>query len=238
MKKNKFLLISLLFIYLPIFSEEIQFQAESMSGNAKNKNSVTILEGNAKVITETMEISADKIELSGKDFRIIKAYGNIIGSNKESKLDFSAGFMNYDRETKIAILENNVSLTDYENDIKAKAQIIEYDQEKEIAIMQINVSIVQKDNTCTAAYTIYKKSEKTLNMSGNPQIKQGRDTFNAQTISLNLDTQEIVLSGRVKGSVSSESTNSSNEKSNNVETQNIKKKVQANETDEMINEKE
>ena len=38
-------------------------------------------------------------------------------------------------------------------------------------------------------------------MSGNARITQGEDTFRAQQITLNLDTQEISLDGRVKGSV-------------------------------------
>ena len=35
----------------------------------------------------------------------------------------------------------------------------------------------------------------------NARITQGEDTFRAQQIALNLDTQEITLDGRVKGSV-------------------------------------
>ena len=38
-------------------------------------------------------------------------------------------------------------------------------------------------------------------MNGNPKIIRGKDTFRAQEISLNLDTQEITLDGRVRGTV-------------------------------------
>lgn len=40
-----------------------------------------------------------------------------------------------------------------------------------------------------------------LELSGNAQIKQGSDTFRAQEITLNMDSQEITLDGRVKGSI-------------------------------------
>ena len=63
-------------------AEKITFTANKMSGVAGNKNSVTVLKGNAKVNTKTMIINADYIELSGKDFRMIKAEGNISGKNK------------------------------------------------------------------------------------------------------------------------------------------------------------
>lgn len=149
-----------------------------------------------------MEIKADSITLSGENFRYITASGTVDGKNTESGLDFTCGNMKYDRTTKIARLEDAVSMTDTANDVKADAQIIEYDQNTEIATMQINVSIKQKDNTCTAAFAIYRKGRQMLEMTGNPKIVQGEDSFRAQEISLNLETQEIRLDGRVSGKVS------------------------------------
>ncbi len=195
------------FMHIALFSEQITFQADSMSGSTNDKSSKTVLEGDAKVTTETMEISADSIELSGKEFRYIKASGNIAGKNIKTKMEFKCETMTYDRTTKIANLENNVSLDDKENDVKIESQIIQYDQEAEIAIMQIGVTIRQKNNVCTSVYAVYNKNEQTLNMNGNAQIVQGKDTFRAQNITLNLDTQEIILEGKVKGSVSSDNKN-------------------------------
>ena len=83
----------------------------------------------------------------------------------------------------------------------ADAQIIEYNQDTEVSLLQIGVKIVQKDNVCTSAHAIYRKKEQTLDMSGNPKIQQGEDTFRAQEISLNLETDEITLDGRVSGTV-------------------------------------
>lgn len=145
-KSKKFILF---YIILLIFSitantEQITFSADSMTGKAGSKNSTTILKGNAKVKTESMEISAETIELSGKNFRRITASGNVIGKNTESKMDFTCERMKYDRQTKIAVLEQNVELSDIENGVNAKAELIEYDQKKETAIMQIQVNLTQK----------------------------------------------------------------------------------------------
>lgn len=184
-------------------AETIKFSADSMSGTAGSKSSVTILKGNAKVTTQNMQIFADSIEISGDNFRLIKAEGSVEGRNTETNMDFSCGNMLYDRNTKIARLENSVKLTDIENGLTARAQIIEYNETAETAVMQIQVNITQKDNVCTCAHAIYKKREQLLDMSGNPSVVQKGDTFRAQNITLNLQSQEIQLSGRVKGSVSS-----------------------------------
>ena len=175
-----------------------------MKGTVGNNSDTTELIGDAFVLTETMEISANSIKMSGKDFRYIEAQGFVKGKNLQSKMEFSCDKLKYDRETKIAELKDNVSLTDTQNDVSAKAQMIEYNQDSEIAIMQIDVELKQKDNTCTGAYAIYRKTDKMLELSGNAQIKQKSDTFRAQEISLNMDTQEISLDGRVKGSITDE----------------------------------
>ncbi|MGN0756161.1 LptA/OstA family protein [uncultured Treponema sp.] len=204
MKSKKFILfyITLLIFSIAANAEQITFSADSMTGTAGSKNSTTILKGNAKVKTESMEISAETIELSGKNFRRITASGNVVGKNTESKMDFTCERMKYDRQTKIAVLKQNVELSDTENGVNAKAELIEYDQKKETAIMQIQVNLTQKKNVCTSAYAIYSKNEQTLEMSGNPKIVQNGDTFRAQVILLDMETQEITLTGRVKGSVS------------------------------------
>ena len=116
-------------------------------------------------------------------------------------MEFTCDAMSYDRETKVAQLQGNVKLTDTENDVKADAQLIEYNQNTNIAVLQIGITLTQKKNVCTGAYAVYQKNEQMLEISGNAQVKQNEDVFRAQQITLDLDTQNITLSGNVKGSV-------------------------------------
>lgn len=199
--KQTLLTLALLAISSLLFAENIVFKADSMSGKAGSKTDATVLKGSAFVQTETMEISADSIELNGENFRYIVATGSVSGKITESQMEFSCGKVRYDRTTKIARLEDSVHLVDTKNDVSADAQLIEYNQNTEIAVMQISVKLIQKNNTCTSAYAIYRKNDQMLEMSGNPKIVQGEDTFRAQEITLNLDSQEITLDGRVSGTV-------------------------------------
>lgn len=192
--------------------EEITFSGDSMRGSVSSssdssKESFTVLSGNAVVKTSTMEIRADSIELTGDDFNIIKARGNISGTNTESELEFKAQTLEYDREQKIVTLTGDVELKDLKNDVTAKAQIIEYDQNTDVAIMQIDVELKQKENVCTGAYSVYRKKEQTLDLSGNASVKQKDDMFRAQSISFNMDTEEIVLDGNIRGMVKTKSGN-------------------------------
>lgn len=218
-KKILFLQILLLLNFLA-FSEIITFSAGNMKGTIGSSSDTTELSENAYILTESMEISADSIKMSGENFRYIEATGSIKGKNIESKMEFTCESLKYDRETKIAELKNNVTLTDTENDVQAKAQVIEYNQENETAVMQINIELKQKDNICSGAYAVYRKNEQLLDLSGNAQIKQKSDTFRAQQITLNMDSQEIVLDGKVKGSVTDDKKSEKTQEEQNADSEN------------------
>ena len=201
MNKKIFALVLCLFAAAFLFAEKITFSAGNMSGQAGDSSATTTLTGGAFIQTSSMEISAEEIELSGDDYRFINARGNISGKNLETKMEFTCDSMSYDRQTKVAVLQGNVHLVDTENDVKADAQIIEYSQNTNIAVLQIDINLTQKKNVCTGSYAVYQKNEQMLEISGNAQVKQNQDVFRAQMITLNLDTQNITLSGNVKGSV-------------------------------------
>lgn len=181
--------------------EVIEFSAQKMSGSMKKDQDYTKLSGAAKIKTSSMEVEADSIELYGKDFRYIKAEGAVHGVQEEDGLTFSCSTMEYDREQKIAVFSGGVVLDDRENEVVAKAQRVEYREEDAVALLQMNVELTKDDSVSTCAFALYRKDEKLLEMSGNPQIVQGDDTFRAQEIVFNLDTDEITMDGRVRGTV-------------------------------------
>ena len=211
--KKKFLIFVLTctMFSLCMFSESITFSADRMTGSTGENSEYSKLEGNAFIKTETMEIRADEIVLSGQDFRFITATGSIVGKSSESDFDFECEQLEYDRETKLVILRGNVSLVDNENDVKATAQLIEFDQNTEIANMQITVKLIQKKNVCTGAIAVYNKKEQLLELKGSPQIQKDKDLFKANEISMNLETEKITLDGKVRGSVTDSSENSKSE---------------------------
>ncbi|MDE5581677.1 MAG: organic solvent tolerance protein OstA [Treponemataceae bacterium] len=203
---------AILFFAASAFAEKISFSARTMSGRAGSKEDTTELSGNASVITESIEVKADSIQLSGKEFRYVSASGKISGIHKESNLEFSADNLKYDRESKVVTLSGNVSLVDIDNDVKAAAQIIEYNSKTDIAVLQIDVRLEQKKNVCTSAYAVYQKKEQMLELNGNAKVVQDDDTFSAQAITFNMDTEEILMEGNVRGSVTDDGKKDSGEK--------------------------
>ncbi len=205
MKKTPILAL-FLFSSAFLFAEEISFKADAMSGRAGSKEDTTRLSGNAQVLTETIEIHADSIELSGKEFRYVSAEGSIKGSYKESNLEFECSELKYDRESKIVSLSGDVKLVDKDNEVTAGAQMIEYNSNTDIAVLQIEVKLEQKKNVCTSAYAVYRKKEQMLELNGSAKVVQDDDSFAAQSITFNMDTEEITMDGNVHGSVTDDGT--------------------------------
>lgn len=200
MKKPLFA-VFFLFATAFLFAEEISFKADAMSGRAGSKEDTTRLSGNAQVLTESIEIRADSIELSGKEFRYVSAEGNIKGSYKESNMEFECSELKYDRESKIVTLSGDVKLVDVDNEVTASAQMIEYNSNTDIAVLQIEVNLQQKKNVCSSAYAVYRKKEQMLELNGSAKVVQDDDSFAAQSITFNMDTEEITMDGNVHGSV-------------------------------------
>lgn len=199
--KKCLLSLCLLTLSFFIFPDTIQFKANSMQGSIGENNTYTVLKGNAWIENEDLELFADEISLKGENYDFITAKGNISGRYKTSDFSFSCNLLEYNKNTGIVLLKENVSIEDKENEISATASIVEYDKNIEVATMQINVIINHKNSVCTGTLAIYKKNEKMLDLSGNPKINRDSDTFTAQDITLNMETEEIILDGKVRGSV-------------------------------------
>ncbi len=202
-KKLNFILFFLIFINSTIFCEKISFYADYMHGKTGTDTDKTILERNAGITTDSFQINASLIELEGDDYRYVTATGNVSGNSKSSGFDFWCDKLFYDRETKLIYFEGNVTLKDPSNDIETHSQMMEYDLNTEIALLEVNVVLTQKQSRGTSALAVYKKNEKTVDLTGNPKLVRGEDTFVAQKISLNIETEEITLDGKVNGNVTS-----------------------------------
>jgi hypothetical protein len=181
--------------------DTIVFSASSMIGSTSETNEYTRLQGGARIQTNTLDIKADSIQLSGSNYRSIIAEKNVEGADTEGGFTFTCNSLRYDRETKITVLEGAVAMHDTKNDVHVKAEYVEYNQTTETALIQINVEITQEKSVCTSAFAVYRKKVQMLELSGSPRVTEGDNVFRAQEIVFNLDTKEITLDGKVSGTV-------------------------------------
>jgi len=182
-------------------STKITFSADKLQGTGSSGKTSTKLIGNAKVTVDTLTINGEAIELYGKDYRYIKASGVVNGSDSEKGFSFSASSLLYDREKEIALFIGSAKVEDLKNKVKTAAERIEYNQKNETILLQIAVTLTSKDISCNSLFALYYRNSSLLELTGKPVVKKGKDEFKAARISVNLDTEDIRLEGKVAGTV-------------------------------------
>ena len=66
------------------------------------------------------------------------------------------------------------------------------------------VKLKSKGIACDSLFAVYNRNTSMLELTGKPTVKKGKDEFKAARISVNLDTEDIKLEGKVSGSVTEE----------------------------------
>nr|WP_314992338.1 LptA/OstA family protein [uncultured Treponema sp.] len=186
---------------------KITFSADKMQGTGVKGKNATALTGNAQVHVDSLAIYGEQIELYGKDYRYIKASGGVKGDDSEKGFTFSASSLMYDRETEVAEFMGAAKVEDTKNKVETAAERIEYNQKNEIILLQMAVNLKSKDIVCDSLFAVYNRTTSMLELTGKPAVKKGKDIFKAARISVNLDTEDIRLEGKVSGSVTEEKKN-------------------------------
>ena len=189
---------------VPAAPVKITFSADKLQGSGGKGQTSTSLTGNAKVSVDSLNIYGERIELYGKDYRYIKASGNVPGEDAEKGFTFSAASLSYDRETEVAEFMGQAKVEDTKNKVETSAERIEYNQKNEIILLQMAVKLKSKGIACDSLFAVYNRNTSMLELTGKPTVKKGKDEFKAARISVNLDTEDIKLEGKVSGSVTEE----------------------------------
>ncbi len=90
-------------------------------------------------------------------------------------------------------------MEDSKNNVVVKGNYIENDDKNQIVIIKINARILRKDLACRAQFVLYNRNTKFLELTGSPIVVRNGDEYRADRISVNLDTEDIILEGYVKG---------------------------------------
>ena len=177
------------------------FRADRASGGRATGREVTVLTGNAEVRSDKLLLRADIIEIHGTDNRFVDCTGNVRGHEEDKDIIFITDRLRYDRTLKIARLEGNSTMEDRKNELVARGRFIEYDDENEIAVMQISVRLFKDNLVCRSEYALYNRGEDTLVLSGFPVVFKKEDEYRADRIRVDLDTDDVIMEGDVKGSI-------------------------------------
>jgi len=182
-------------------ADTFSFSGDSTTMSLAEGGQRALLTGHGRVESQDLRITADSIELFGKDFTYAQARGNVHVVDARRGLDLTSQELFYDRDRKIARVRGNATLADLKNEMVVKGGFIEDRDKEQITIVQIGVRIFHKDIVCRSEFARYQRDKKILELSGMPWVSKGGDVYQAARITVNLDTEEISLEGSVQGTL-------------------------------------
>jgi len=184
--------------------ETFTYSGDSVRATLAKGSERAVLTGHATVRSDDVLITADEIELLGKDFTVALATGLVHVADAKRGIDLTASNLWYDRKAKITRVRGNAEMADLENEIVVKGGFLE-DRDKEgLTIIQIGVRIFRKELVCRSEFAKYWRDKKILELTGMPWVSRKGDEYRATKITINLDTEEIVLEGGVQGTAAVE----------------------------------
>ncbi|MDR1932632.1 MAG: hypothetical protein LBQ57_07425 [Spirochaetales bacterium] len=186
-------------------ADTFRFTGNRMSTSLAKGKERTLLRGEARIASDQTEITADEIEIYGKDFQFAECRGNVVARDKEKKLFITCDTLRFDRINNNLLAVGNAYMEDEENEIIIRGHRLENRDKEDLVIIQIGGRIIKKDLAARAEFTTYRRNTNTLELSGMPVLFWKKDEYRATRIVMNLDTEEISLLGSVTGTIVSES---------------------------------
>jgi lipopolysaccharide export system protein LptA len=185
-------------------ADSFTFSASSMKSVMAQGKERTVLVGNAKIVSGDTEISADRIELYGKDFRYADCEGKVLVIDRERGMRITTTKLYYDRVEKFMRMNGPSVIEDKPNKLVIKGNYVENNDKTETTVIQINVRILKDTMACRSEFAVYHRDTKLLELTGMPVVVRGSDEYRADKIVVNVDTEEITMEGNVSGSVTTE----------------------------------
>lgn len=193
---------------LPVFAGTFEFSGDRFSTVMAKGREYTVLSGNARIVSDSTTITASRIELYGDDYRFAECFGRIRVEDSSKGFMIQAEKMVFDRIGEVSRLEGAVVMEDLRNEVVIKGNYLEYSGKTETATIQIGARILQEDMACRSEFARYSRETKILELSGLPVVHWKGDEYRALKITINLDTDEIFLEGKVSGTIYTEQQNS------------------------------
>lgn len=179
----------------------IRFRGDRTRVELADGRERTILEGNARVESTDFVIEADRIELTGDNFRFVETSGGVTVTDRARDLTITAAGLRFDRDTENVRASGNVQVEDRTNDLLLKGGFLETVNGGDVLLVQISVRVLRDDLTARAQFLRYRRSDDVLELSGFPVVFREGDEYRADRIVFNLETDEIELQGGVEGEI-------------------------------------
>ncbi|MCL2520368.1 MAG: hypothetical protein FWE37_05140 [Spirochaetaceae bacterium] len=180
-------------------SAAITFTANTMNSFFRGGQNILLLEGNTRIESDDFEITAHIVELSGQDYNLIMAQGNVRIYRKASSTVITSDNFNYNRTTLHLTAAGNVYIIDAEQNLRVRSLFLEQAGENANYFLSGSVIVMKDEIFARAGSAIYDSTNETLLLIGEAEAVQDGNVMRADRIEINTATNTIRMVGNVSG---------------------------------------
>lgn len=189
-----------------LLADSISFSGGTSSVVLRDGRESVVLSEGASVAVDTMSIKADTITLSGSDWRYVSCTGNTSITDESRGISIRTSSIWYDRSAERILISSWYEIDDTENEVTATGASLEYLLNEERLQLDKDVTLLKDTDEngimrCTAESVIFSRSDNTLQLRGSASVDWDGDRYEAEVISVDLDTDSISLDGRIRGTI-------------------------------------
>lgn len=205
MRKHLILTTLIALFTLPLIAEDISFQGGSTRMNMQQGSKTVLLENSAEVQAGSILLRSNTIELYGEDFSYVRCEGDVFLQDEERGISLVTSSLLYDREKETLLIDSWVELEDTNNQVTASAARMEFFLKDGIVLLQVQARLLKHTDdgpmVCRSDYMTFDRDKEMLDLKGRASIVWKPDTYEAQTITVDLKTEEIRMEGSIKGTI-------------------------------------
>ncbi len=193
----------LLLLSLP--AQEISFKGGSTRMKMQQGSETILLDNGAEVQVDSLVLRATTIELYGKDFRFVRCEGDVSLEDGERGIALVTSSLLFDRLEETLLIDSWVELEDTNNQVAASAGRMEFFLKEGIVLLQVQARLLKHTDDepmiCRSDFMTFDRDKQMLDLKGRASIVWKPDTYEAQSITVNLKTDEIRMEGSIKGTI-------------------------------------
>jgi lipopolysaccharide export system protein LptA len=206
MRKHLFLAILLtIVLILPLSAQDISFKGGSTRMKMQEGSETMLLENGAEVQVGSLTLRSTSMELYGKDFRFVSCEGDVTLQDEERGISLVTSSLLFDRTEETLLIDSWGELEDSNNQVAASAARMEFFLKKGIVLLQVQARLLKHTDEgpmiCRSDFMTFDRDKEMLDLKGRASIVWKPDTYEAQTITVNLKTEEIRMEGSIKGTI-------------------------------------
>jgi hypothetical protein len=198
-------LLLCLFLALPLSGADISFKSGSTRMKMQQGSETILLDNGAEVEVGSLLLRSTSMELYGKDFRFVRCEGDVTMQDEERGISLITSSLLFDRVEETLLIDSWVELEDTNNQVAASAARMEFFLKEGIVLLQVQARLLKHTDdgpmVCRSDFMNFDRDKEMLDLKGRASIVWEPDTYEAQSISVNLKTEEIRMEGSIKGTI-------------------------------------